>query len=86
MAEGWEVGRPRIAQAFVSTDGTERYLVEGQARDAETVETVWMPEGDGGEAGDGSDSARHGSGEVEGRCEELGPGARSAFRARWVAR
>jgi 23S rRNA (adenine2503-C2)-methyltransferase len=65
-AEGWEVGRPRIAQAFVSTDGTERYLVEGQARDAVTVETVWMPEGDGGEAGDGSDSARQGSDAVEG--------------------
>ncbi len=65
-AAGWGVGRPRIAQAFVSTDGTERYLVEGQARDAVTVETVWMPEGDGGEAGDGSDSARHGSGAVEG--------------------
>ncbi len=26
------------------------------ARAAETVETVWMPEGDGGEAGDGSDA------------------------------
>ena len=56
------MGRPRIAQVFMSADGTERYLVEGQARDAETVETVWMPEGDGGEAGDGSDSAATGSG------------------------
>lgn len=68
-AEGWEVGRPRIAQAFVSTDGTERYLVQCQtpgvqtgapgdrsnAAGAETVETVWMPEGDEGEAGDGSE-------------------------------
>jgi 23S rRNA (adenine2503-C2)-methyltransferase len=68
-AEGWEVGRPRIAQAFVSTDGTERYLVQCQTPDAqtgapgdrsiiagvETVETVWMPEGDEGEAGDGSE-------------------------------
>ena len=53
--EGWRVGRPRIGQAFVSHDGTERYLVEGEAG-PETVETVWMPEGDGGEAGDGSDS------------------------------
>ena len=25
---GWEVGRPRIVQAFKSVDGTERYLVE----------------------------------------------------------
>src|SRR5271157_4664667 len=60
-AEGWEVGRPRIAQVFQSMDGTERYLVQGQGhgQDAqtgvETVETVWMPEGDDGEIGDGSD-------------------------------
>jgi 23S rRNA (adenine2503-C2)-methyltransferase len=53
--EGWEVGRPRIARVFQSVDGTERYLVECQGQDAQTVETVWMPEGDGGEAGDGSD-------------------------------
>jgi len=54
-AEGWQVGRPRIAQVFRSVDGTERYLVEGGVGDGLTVETVWMPEGDGGEAGDGSD-------------------------------
>jgi 23S rRNA (adenine2503-C2)-methyltransferase len=53
-AEGWQVGRPRIDAAFISQDGTERYLVEGAAG-PETVETVWMPEGDGGEAGDGTD-------------------------------
>ena len=52
--EGWRVGRPQIGQVFVSKDGTERYLVEGVAG-SETVETVWMPEGDGGEAGDGSE-------------------------------
>jgi len=51
--EGWEVGRPTVVQAFRSVDGTERYLVQGQAG-AETVETVWMPEGDDGETGDGS--------------------------------
>jgi 23S rRNA (adenine2503-C2)-methyltransferase len=57
---GWEVGLPRIAQVFQSVDGTERYLVQcgGTAgADAQTVETVWMPEGDNGEAGDGTDSA-----------------------------
>jgi 23S rRNA (adenine2503-C2)-methyltransferase len=54
-AEGWQVGRPAIAQVFRSADGTERYLVEGQSGDGLTVETVWMPEGDGGEVGDGSD-------------------------------
>ena len=57
---GWEVCRPALAQVFKSVDGTERYLVEcrrGDKQSAETVETVWMPEGDDGEAGDGSDLA-----------------------------
>ena len=52
---GFQVGMPRIAQAFVSRDGTERYLVA--CADGETVETVWMPNGDDGELGDGSDAA-----------------------------
>lgn len=52
--DGWEVVRPDITQVFRSKDGTERYLVS--CSDSQTVETVWMPEGDGGEAGDGSDS------------------------------
>ncbi len=57
--EGWEVGRPAIVQVFRSVDGTERYLVQGQAAAAgvpETVETVWMPEGDDGESGDGTEA------------------------------
>lgn len=54
--EGWTVGRPRILQVFTSVDGTERYLVQGQSPDALTVETVWMPEGDGGESGDDTGS------------------------------
>jgi 23S rRNA (adenine2503-C2)-methyltransferase len=58
--QGWEVGRPPIVQVFRSVDGTERYLVLGQAaphgRPGDTVETVWMPEGDDGESGDGSDA------------------------------
>ena len=52
--EGWGVGLPKIARQFVSSDGTIRYLVE--LADGETVETVWMPEGDGGERGDGSEA------------------------------
>jgi 23S rRNA (adenine2503-C2)-methyltransferase len=56
VAEGGGVGRPRIAQVFTSVDGTERYLVEGQGESALTVETVWMPEGDGGDAGNEEDS------------------------------
>ena len=46
-AEGYVVGRPQIAQTATSVDGTERYLM--RMGDGETVETVWMPEGDGGE-------------------------------------
>jgi 23S rRNA (adenine2503-C2)-methyltransferase len=52
--QGWHVGLPGIAGKFVSTDGTVRYLVE--LVDGQTVETVWMPEGDGGESGDGSEA------------------------------
>jgi 23S rRNA (adenine2503-C2)-methyltransferase len=52
QAEGLEIRRPAIEKTFRSTDGTVRYLVS--MPDGETVETVWMPEGDGGEAGDGS--------------------------------
>ncbi len=47
-------GIPTIVQSFQSKDGTERYLVAGQ--DEKTVETVWMPEGDDGESGDGSEA------------------------------
>ena len=52
--EGWVVGFPAIARKFVSNDGTVRYLMT--MADGETVETVWMPEGDGGETGDGSEA------------------------------
>lgn len=51
-AEGFVVGLPEIVQTATSVDGTERYLV--RMADGETVETVWMPEGDGGERGDGT--------------------------------
>ena len=60
-ALGWKVDRPVIDQAFTSTDGTERYLVMAGT---ETVETVWMPEGDDGETGDGSDGDSGGDGEA----------------------
>ena len=42
------VGLPRIEQSFLSQDGTVRYLIGFP--DGQSVETVWMPEGDGGEA------------------------------------
>jgi 23S rRNA (adenine2503-C2)-methyltransferase len=54
VEEGWGVGFPAMAGKFVSSDGTVRYLVE--FADGETVETVWMPEGDSGEMGDGSEA------------------------------
>jgi|SRR5882757_5259648 len=54
-AEGYVVGLPEIVQTARSVDGTERYLV--RLSDGETVETVWMPGGDGGERGDGSAAA-----------------------------
>jgi 23S rRNA (adenine2503-C2)-methyltransferase len=53
-SRGFSVGLPCIEKKFVSKDGTVRYLVAYP--DGQSVETVWMPEGDGGEAGDGSDA------------------------------
>lgn len=48
-AAGLRVGMPAIVETFRSVDGTERYLIAGD--DGQTVETVWMPEGDDGEEG-----------------------------------
>jgi 23S rRNA (adenine2503-C2)-methyltransferase len=65
---GVGVGAARIEKRFVSVDGTVRYLI-GFA-DGQSVETVWMPEGDGGEAGDGSEAgelAEWGTGRTFGR-------------------
>jgi 23S rRNA (adenine2503-C2)-methyltransferase len=54
-AAGHTVGLPELLQTAHSIDGTERYLV--RMADGETVETVWMPGGDGGERGDGTKAA-----------------------------
>jgi 23S rRNA (adenine2503-C2)-methyltransferase len=54
VKKGVSIGLPQIEQRFVSQDGTVRYLIA--MADGQTVETVWMPEGDGGEAGDGSEA------------------------------
>ena len=59
----------KVEQRFVSRDGTIRYLI-GFA-DGQSVETVWMPEGDDGEAGDGSEAGE----------EELGIPAKRRNRA-----
>jgi 23S rRNA (adenine2503-C2)-methyltransferase len=71
--KGVSVGLPRIEQRFVSKDGTVRYLIA--CADGQSVETVWMPEGDGGEAGDGSEA-----GELAERFADLNPsGAEAQF-------
>src|SRR5271165_2221079 len=64
--KGVSVGLPRIEKRFMSQDGTVRYLIE--FADGQSVETVWMPEGDGGEAGDGSEA-----GEQAERFADLNP-------------
>jgi 23S rRNA (adenine2503-C2)-methyltransferase len=53
------VGMPRIEQRFVSIDGTVRYLIA--FADGQSVETVWMPEGDGGESGEGAGDSEEAS-------------------------
>jgi 23S rRNA (adenine2503-C2)-methyltransferase len=60
-AAGFRVGLPEIVETFRSGDGTERYLVAGN--DGQTVETVWMPEGDGGEEGDSASNSDGGDAE-----------------------
>jgi 23S rRNA (adenine2503-C2)-methyltransferase len=50
----YSIGQPIIDKQFTSSDETVRYLFS--FADAQSVETVWMPEGDGGEAGDGSET------------------------------
>ncbi len=56
---GLEVGLPVVDKKFVSRDGTVRYLM--RMADAQTVETVWMPEGDEGESGDGTEAGESGN-------------------------
>ncbi|HXZ32015.1 MAG TPA: 23S rRNA (adenine(2503)-C(2))-methyltransferase RlmN [Terriglobales bacterium] len=53
-AAGFAVRLPNIERKFTSSDGTIRYLLG--LSDGQSIETVWMPEGDGGEAGDGSEA------------------------------
>jgi 23S rRNA (adenine2503-C2)-methyltransferase len=52
--EGLDIRHPRVEKSFQSIDGTIRYLIA--MADGETVETVWMPEGDDGETGDGTEA------------------------------
>jgi 23S rRNA (adenine2503-C2)-methyltransferase len=54
LEKGVSIGLPRTEKRFVSSDGTVRYLIA--FADGQTVETVWMPEGDGGEADDATEA------------------------------
>jgi 23S rRNA (adenine2503-C2)-methyltransferase len=69
-AEGYTIGLPEIVQTARSIDGTERYLI--RMADGETVETVWMPDGDGGERGDGSLAAEEEEKEEEEKEDAAG--------------
>src|SRR5215471_233315 len=71
-AAGYVIGMPEILQTARSVDGTERYLI--RLTDGETVETVWMPDGDGGERGDGSEASLEEEVEegLEGNASEFG--------------
>ena len=71
-AAGHAVGLPEMVQTATSVDGTERYLM--RMADGETVETVWMPDGDGGERGDGSEAADEEVGEEVRAADALGIG------------
>ncbi len=79
-AKGYAVGMPEIVQAARSVDGTERYLI--RLADGETVETVWMPDGDGGERGDGSEASLEEEAEegLEGNASEFGTQLRRDLR------
>ncbi len=77
---GYVVGMPEIIQTARSVDGTERYLI--RLADGETVETVWMPDGDGGERGDGSEASleEEVAEGLEGNASEFGTQLRRDMR------
>lgn len=79
-AAGYVVGMPEIIQTARSIDGTERYLM--RLADGETVETVWMPDGDGGERGDGSEASleEEAAEGLEGNASEFGKQLRRDMR------
>jgi 23S rRNA (adenine2503-C2)-methyltransferase len=70
VESGVSVGAARIEKKFVSVDGTVRYLIA--FADGQSVETVWMPEGDGGEAGDGSEAGAEAQRSPEGTGQSSG--------------
>src|SRR5579859_3217394 len=80
---GFTVGLPSIEQKFTSVDGTVRYLMAFS--DGESVETVWMPEGDFGEAGDGTEAGAEELNELEhgsGQPQDQRAGVKATTQAR----
>src|SRR5579863_3235916 len=74
---GVTVGAARIEKKFVSVDGTVRYLIG--FGDGQSVETVWMPEGDGVGEGGGGEA---GEGRETGKKAESGTaGAKAQFQS-----
>jgi len=73
LTKNYAAGLPQTQKRFVSVDGTVRYLI-GFA-DGQSVETVWMPEGDNGEQGDGSEAGEE---EAAGGPREAKGGRRRA--------
>jgi 23S rRNA (adenine2503-C2)-methyltransferase len=76
QSAGYVVGLPEIVQTARSIDGTERYLM--RMADGETVETVWMPGGDGGERGDGTTASEE---EIAEESAQPGQGSPAYQRA-----
>jgi 23S rRNA (adenine2503-C2)-methyltransferase len=72
---GFTVGAPQIVETFRSVDGTERYLIA--CGDGQTVETVWMPEGDGAE----DDAAGNSEEDTSEASALVDPGSRGWSRA-----
>ncbi len=79
-AAGYTLALPELVQTARSVDGTERYLV--RLADGETVETVWMPDGDGGESGDGSEASaeEEASEGLEGNTSEFASASKPDLR------
>ncbi|HZQ92903.1 MAG TPA: 23S rRNA (adenine(2503)-C(2))-methyltransferase RlmN [Terriglobales bacterium] len=83
-ARGFAITQPQLEKRFTSVDGTVRYLFGFP--DGQSVETVWMPEGDGGEEGNEDASGPAGSESSQGGRHRKGAGERGARSARVTGR
>ena len=85
LAADHAVELPQMVQTAVSIDGTERYLM--RMADGETVETVWMPDGDGVEnTDDAEDSAdQRADSKLAFSSRKLSPNGLPVDRRNWGA-